>query len=459
MTRSDEPYSREQLEAWDDAHVWHPFTPQSAYRDDNPLLVAEGDGNYLVTADGRRYLDGVGSLWCNLFGHRRKEIDAAISAQLKKIAHATLLGNASVPAVVLARRLVEIAPEGLTRVFFSDDGSTANEVALKISYQYWRQADGGRQKGRTKFLALTNAYHGDTVGAVSVGGMETFHTRFADLLFDVERAPSPYCYRCPLGKERTTCAVDCLAELERVVAEHGDELAAVVLEPGMQGAAGMIPYPDGFLRRAAEAVRKAGALLILDEVAMGMGRSGEMFVSAREGVTPDFLLIAKGITGGYLPLAATLTTDRIHEAFLGRPEEGRTFFHGHTYTGNALGAAAAIATLDIFEKDRVFDALPEKIERLRTRLETLRDLPAVGDIRQYGLAAGVEIVADRTLKTPFRASERMGMRVCNLAKERGVFLRPLSDVIVMMPPLSITLEEIDTLVAAIEHGIRGIGCR
>jgi len=452
--KTDPPPTREQLEAWDDAHLWHPFTPHSVYREDSPLLIETGDGNYLVDVDGRRYLDGVSSIWCSAFGHRRPEIDAAIRRQLNRIAHATFLGNSNVPAVVLGRRLVEITPPELTRVFFSDNGSTANEVALKLAFQFWRQVGEAGATRRTKFLAIGGAYHGDTVGAVSVGGIDLFHERFGGLLFEVLRAPSPYCYRCPLGKERRNCSIDCLLEFERMVDAHGAELAAVILEPGLQGAGGMIPYPDGFLRRVGEVVRRAGALLVFDEVAVGMGRAGAMFACVKEGVVPDVLCIAKGLTGGYLPLAATLTTERVFEAFLGPPEEGRTFFHGHTYTGNPLGAAAALATLDIFEEERVVDGLPAKIDGLAERLRTLADLAGVGEIRQYGLAAGIELVADRETKEPFPPAERRGMRVCRRAREKGVFLRPLGDVIVVMPPLSITREEIGMIVRAIDHGIR-----
>jgi adenosylmethionine-8-amino-7-oxononanoate aminotransferase len=451
---SDLPWTREQLEAWDDAHLWHPFTPHSVYRDDDPLLVAAGDGNYLIDASGRRYLDGVSSIWCSAFGHRRPEIDAAVRDQLDRIAHATFLGNSSVPAVVLGHRLVEITPPELTRVFFSDNGSTANEVALKIAFQYWRQAGVPGGERRTKFLAIGGAYHGDTVGAVSVGGIDLFHERFGGLLFEVLRAPSPYCYRCPLGKDRRTCATDCLLEFERILEAHGEEIAAVILEPGLQGAGGMIPYPEGYLRRVGEIVRDAGTLLVFDEVAVGMGRSGAMFACEKEGVVPDFLCIAKGLTGGYLPLAATLTTERVFDAFLGPPEQGRTFFHGHTFTGNPLGAAAALAVLDIFERDRVVEGLPAKVEHLARCTARLAELPAVGEIRGYGLSAGIELVADRETKAPFPPAERRGMRVCRRAREKGVFLRPLGDVIVAMPPLSITAEEIETIVDAIEHGIR-----
>lgn len=448
--------SRDELVRLDDAHVWHPFTPHSVYRDESPLMVVAGDGNFLIDADGRRYLDGVASLWCNLFGHRRAEIDAAIVDQLGRIAHSTFLGNASGPAVALAARLIGLAPEGLTRVFFSDNGSTAVEVALKVALQFWQQHDGGRERQRSVFVTLGNAYHGDTIGAVSLGGIPLFHERYGPLLFETVRAHSPYCYRCPLGLSPETCQTDCAAELERVVLELGDRVAAVVLEPGVQGAAGMIPLPDGYLRRAAAAARRAGALLILDEVAVGFGRSGSMFACEREQVVPDLLCLAKGLTGGYLPMAATLATERIFEAFLGEPADGRTFFHGHTYTGNQLAAAAAHATLDIFERDRVIERIQPIIARFHSELDRLRDHPHVGDIRRFGLAAGVELVADRATKAAFPPSERRGMKVCMAARDSGVFLRPLGDTFILMPPLSIAVDEIVMLVDALESGIRRV---
>jgi adenosylmethionine-8-amino-7-oxononanoate aminotransferase len=442
------------LAAWDRAHCWHPFTPHAAYADDEPLMVVAGEGHWLIDAEGRRYLDGVGSLWCNLFGHRRPELDAAVTDQLGRIAHATFLGNATAPAVVLAKRLVEVAPPGLTRVFYSDNGSTAVEVALKLALQYWQQADGGRGARRTRFLAFEHAYHGDTIGAVSLGGIPLFHERYGPLLFDAVRAPSPYAYRCPLGRGcGDACAGGCLERLEQLVAAHGDELAAIVLEPGVQGAAGMVTQPPGFVRRVRELADRAGTLLVLDEVAVGFGRSGALFASTREGVSPDLLCLAKGITGGYLPLAATLATERLFEAFLGAPAEGRTFFHGHTYTANPLAAAAALATLDIFERTSLLAELPAKVERLAALLAPLAALRAVGQVRQYGLAAGIELVRDRRTRTPYPAAERRGMRVCRAARARGVFLRPLGDVIVLMPPLTIGDAELDHLVTAVREAV------
>src|SRR5262245_1522929 len=368
-------------------------------------MVVAGDGHYLIDADGSRYLDGVASLWCNLFGHRRPEIDAAIRAQLDRIAHSTFLGNASAPAVMLARRLVGLAPAGLTRVFFSDDGSTAVGVAAKMAYQYWQQADGGRGRARTAFLTLDSAYHGDTIGSVSLGGIDLFHERYRPLLFETIRAPSPYTYRAPPGHGAESYGEWCIAELERLVRANAERLAAVVLEPGIQGAAGMIVQPDGFVRRVRAVTRETGTLLVLDEVATGFGRSGRMFASEREGVAPDFLCLAKGLTGGYLPMAATLTTGRVFEAFLGPPAEGRTFFHGHTYTGNQLAAAAAHATLDIFEREEILERLQATIGRMAEALRSLADLAAVGEIRQYGLAAGIELVADRATTAHLPAGE------------------------------------------------------
>ncbi len=432
--------SSDQLKQIDREHVWHPFTPHSAYADDEPLMVVAGEGHYLIDADGRRYLDGVSSLWCNLFGHRRPEIDQAIRDQLDRIAHATFLGNATAPAVTLAKRLVDKAPAGLTRVFYSDNGSTAVEVALKMALQYWQQAENGSGRQRTAFLTFGNAYHGDTIGSVSLGGIDLFHERYRPLLFQTIQAPSPG-------------VAGCEAALEALVHVHGSTLAAIVLEPGMQGAAGMVTQPAGFTRRVRELADRAGTLLVLDEVAVGFGRSGQLFASDKEGVAPDLLCLAKGLTGGYLPMAATLTTERIFRAFLGHPSEGRTFFHGHTYTGNPLAAAAAHATLDIFEQTDLLALLPGKVSQLSALLDELRVLPAVGDIRQYGLAAGVELMADRDTKTPYPAVERRGMRVCAAARKRGVFLRPLGDVIVLMPPLTLAGDELALLVRVVFESI------
>jgi adenosylmethionine-8-amino-7-oxononanoate aminotransferase len=445
--------TREQLEQWDREHVWHPFTPMRAYAAEEPLIIDRAEGCFLIDLDGRRYIDGVSSMWCNVHGHRVPEIDNAVRGQLDRVAHTTLLGLANVPSIQLARRLVELAPRGLTRVFYSDDGATAVEVALKMAFQYWRQCSSRRPK-RTQFLSLGGAYHGDTLGDVSVGDLARFHHLFQPLLFPTLRAPSPYCYRCPLGLERATCRIDCVDALADLVRTHADSLAAVVIEPLVQGAAGMITAPDGYLRRVREVTRECDVLLIADEVAVGFGRTGTMFACSQEEVVPDFLCLAKGITGGYLPLAATLTTDEIFQAFLGRPEEGRTFFHGHTYTGNTLGAAAALANLDLLAEDSFWDQLAHTIERLSSNLKRFAGLSRVGEVRQRGLMAGVELVADRSTKQPFPPDIRVGALICRLARERGVLLRPLGDTIVIMPPLTIDLSSLDQICDVLYDCIR-----
>jgi adenosylmethionine-8-amino-7-oxononanoate aminotransferase len=438
----------EQLRRWDRDHVWHPFTPVPAEGAEPPLVIERADGCHLIDAEGRRYIDGVSSLWCNVHGHRVPELDAAVREQLDRVAHSTLLGLANVPATLLARKLVELAPPGLTRVFYSDDGATAVEVALKMAFQYWRQCPEPRPE-KTKFLALQSAYHGDTLGDVSVGDVARFHRLFGPLLFPTLKAPSPYCYRCPLGLERTRCRIDCVEKLADLVRDHAGELAAVVVEPLVQGAAGMIAAPPGFLRRVREVTRRHGVLLIADEVAVGFGRTGTLFACEQEGVTPDFLCLAKGLTGGYLPLAATLTTEEVFAAFVGAPHEGRAFYHGHTYTGNPLGAAVALANVRLLETSGVLAALPGKVERLRRHLARVAELPCVGDVRQRGLMAGIELVADRASKRPFPAEQRVGAGVCRRARDRGVLLRPLGDVIVVMPPLAIADSLLDQLMGVV----------
>ncbi len=443
-------YDPKTLEQWDREHLWHPFTQMQGFREDPPLIISRGEGIYLYDIQGNRYLDGVSSLWANLHGHQRRELDRALTAQLSQVAHSTLLGIAHPPAILLARRLVEITPPGLKKVFFSDNGSTAVEVALKIAFQFWRNR--GRPE-KQRFLKLSGAYHGDTIGAVSVGGIPLFHEIYRPLLFDTLEAPAPYCYRC---EHREDCGDQCLARLEELVAAHHQELAAVIVEPVMQGAAGMIPQPPGYLAKVREVTRRHEVLLIADEVAVGFGRTGRMFACEHDGVSPDLLCLAKGITGGYLPLAATLATDDIYQAFLGEYEDFKTFFHGHTYTGNPLAAAVGLASLDIFVHDRVLEGLAAKIERLARHLKGLVDHPYVGDIRQRGLMVGIELVADKTTREPFPLKRRTGHQVILAARRLGAILRPLGDVIVLLPPLCISLKELDTLceitIAAIDQG-------
>lgn len=444
-----------QLEQWDRDHVWHPFTPVPPDSVESQLIIEQAEGCFLIDVESRRYIDGVSSLWCNVHGHRVPELDAALRDQLERVAHSTMLGLTNVPATRLARKLVELAPPGLEHVFFSDDGSTAVEVALKMAFQYWRQRTDPRP-GKTRYLTFSEAYHGDTVGSTSLGGIAHFHALFGPLLFPTVRAPNPHCYRCPLGLQRDRCQVDCAAAVEELVSQHHEELAAVVVEPLVQGAAGMIVAPEGYLRRLREVTRRHDVLLIADEVAVGFGRTGTMFACEQESVVPDFLCLAKGLTGGYLPLAATLTTHEVHSAFLGRPEEGRAFYHGHTYTGNPLAAAVALANLELFNTRQTLPGLPPKIELLRRWLERMTALPAVGDVRQKGLMAGIELVRDRGTRDPYPAALQMGKAVCLAARKRGAMLRPLGNVVVIMPPLAIEETLLDRLCEIVYQSIEEV---
>ncbi|MEN6459730.1 MAG: adenosylmethionine--8-amino-7-oxononanoate transaminase [Thermoguttaceae bacterium] len=434
---------------WDRTLVWHAFTQMAEYE---PFLIERAQGCVLTDAEGNEYLDGVSSLWCNIHGHRHPKIDAAIREQLDKVAHVTNLGSSNSTTIRLAKRLVEIVPPGLERVFFSDDGATAVEVAVKMAFQYWRQRTDPRPE-KTCYLALGDAYHGDTLGVVSVGGVERFHAMFRPLLFETLRVPSPDTYRTPPGVPSEQLCQFHLDKLDRVLAEHGHRIAAVVIEPLIQAAAGMVMHPPGYLRGVRELTRKHEVLLIVDEVAVGFGRTGKMFACEHEGVSPDLLCLAKGMSGGYLPIAATLATDEIWQAFLGKHVESKTFYHGHTYGGNPLGAAAALACLDIFEEERTLDRVATNAARLADHLARIARRPHVGNVRQRGLIGAIELVRDVARKEPFPWGERRGMRVCDHALKLGVWIRPLGDVIVIMPPLSVTTEQLDRIALAAEEGI------
>jgi adenosylmethionine-8-amino-7-oxononanoate aminotransferase len=442
----------QRLQAEDRRYLWHPFTQQRDWVHSDLLVIEGGQGVYLEDTDGRRYLDGVSSIWVNLHGHRKGVLDRALIAQLKRIAHTTLLGLSNVPAIELAKRLVDIAPRGLTRVFYSDNGSTAVEVALKMAFQYW-QLKGGPDKSKTKFLHLGQAYHGDTLGAVGVGGIPVFHERFKPLLRPSYEAHAPYCYRCPLGLTYPQCKLACAESVEDVLTRHHDEIAALIVEPMLLAAGGMITMPPGYLTRLRALCTRYRVLLIADEVATGFGRTGRMFACEHERVKPDLMAISKGLTGGYLPLAATLTTERIYRAFLGRYEEFKAFFHGHSYTGNPLGCAVALANLDVFEQERTLQKLRPKIAAFGRLLEPLRGHPHVGEIRQLGLIAGIELVRDRATKEPYPLAARVGQRVADEARELGLLIRPLGNVIVLIPPLSTTITELRTMVGIVTKAI------
>lgn len=439
----------EDLRQWDRDVVWHAFTQMAEYQ---PLLIERARGCTLVDIDGREFLDGVSNLWCNIHGHAHPRLDQAIRDQLDKVAHVTSLGLSNPTTVTLAKRLTELAPPGLRHVFFSSDGSSAVEVALKMAFQYWRQCPDPRP-GKMKYLAFSEAYHGDTLGSVSVGGVARFHEMFRPLLFEVIRLPAPDCYRLPTGVTRGTACRYYLDQLQRALHAHHEDLAAVVIEPLVQAAAGMITHPAGYLRGVRELTRQYEVLLIADEVATGFGRTGKLLACEHEGVTPDLLCLGKGLTGGYLPMAATLATGEIWQAFLGSYAECRTFYHGHTYTGNPLAAAVALATLDVFDEEQTLAHLPPKIERLQEHLARIAAHPHVGDVRQCGLMAGIELVQDRRRREPYPWAEKRGYRVCDHARSEGVWLRPLGNVVVIMPPLAIALPELDRICLAVERGI------
>jgi adenosylmethionine-8-amino-7-oxononanoate aminotransferase len=400
--------------------LWHPFTQQQGWAQETPVMIERAENATVYDTQGNAYIDGTASLWCNVHGHRHPAIDIAIKDQLDRVAHSTMLGLSHPPAVRLAKRLLDLAPEGLSRVFYSDNGSTANEIALKMAYQWWHQRG---EWWRSGFVCLRNSYHGDTIGSVSVGGIELFHSLYRPLLFDAWQAEP--------GD---------VGDMRALLEEHGEKVAAVIVEPLVQGAGGMLVQPEGYLRAVRELCDEFGVFLICDEVATGFGRTGRMFACEHEGVSPDFLCIAKGLTGGYLPLAATLTSARVYEGFLGAHEEFRTFFHGHTYTGNPLACAAALATLAVFEQEHTLERLQPKIAMLGELLaEHVEPLPAVKEVRRRGFMTGIEL-------TGYPVEARIGHRVTLEARARGAMIRPLGDVIVIMPPLSIGPDELRRLV-------------
>jgi adenosylmethionine-8-amino-7-oxononanoate aminotransferase len=482
----------------DRAYLWHPFTQMRDWLRTEPIVIVAGQGAVLRDTRGREYLDANSSIWTNLHGHNNPRINAAIGRQLKKIAHSSALGLANEPASVLAAKLVQAAnpplravgaaagspfnrqsrhskieDRKLAKVFFSDDGSTAVEVALKLAYEFARRNGPSR---RPKFLSLAEGYHGDTVGAVALGHIDRFHRAYRGLVFRTDKVMAPYCYRCPFNRaapERADaracrkCNWECVDEVERAFRgrkDSGESYAAFAFEPLIQGAAGMIPQPPGWLRQACQIARGHGALLIADEVMTGFGRTGchsaldsrscsSLFASHHEDVQPDFLCLAKGLTGGYLPMAATLTTQAVFDAFLGEYDEFKTFFHGHSYTANQLGSAAARASLDLLLSQASQRSRRRLESTLATALSALWSVPQVGDIRQVGLIAGIELVRDWRTREPFDPRERAGMRVCEAMANRGVLTRPIGNVIVLMPPYCATPQQVRRIVSVLGESI------
>jgi len=451
-----EKITPEILEKWDKEYFWHPFTQMKVYREEENLIFERGEGVYLYDIKGNKYIDAISSLWCNVHGHNHPRLNNALVKQLCKVAHTTTLGSSNVPAIVLAKRLVDITPPCLTKVFYSEDGAEANEIALKMAYHYFYNK-GDRE--RKYFITLSNAYHGDTIGAVSVGGIEIFHEAYKPLLFKTFKLPSPYLFcKEKYGELSEECKEELLKMLREILEKHHKEVIGITLESGIQAAAGMLPYPKGFMKGVERLAKEFGVLLIVDEVATGFGRTGTMFYIEQEEVCPDFMTLGKGITGGYLPLAATLTTDEIFEAFLGEFGEAKHFYHGHTYTGNNLACAVAIENLNIFKDEKTLTLLQPKIKHLTERLQEFWNLPWVYDVRQLGFMAGIEL--RKPNGEPFPYGDRIGFKVAYKARERGVFLRPLGDVMVLMMPLVIQIEEmnyvIDTLRWAVEETLKGI---
>ena len=471
----------------DHQFVWHPFTQMRDWLKREPVVIASGRGAVLRDVKGREYLDANASIWTNLHGHQHPKINAAIRRQLKKISHSSALGLANEPASLLAARLVKAASQPmvatgkLEKVFFSDDGSTALEVALKLAYEFTRRTRS--PKVRPRFLSLAGAYHGDTIGAVSLGHIDLFHRAYGGMLFPTDKVMSPYCYRCPFNRaqperadarEYRRCNWECVGLVEKKFSgqkKKGNPYAAFVFEPLMQGAAGMIPQPDGWLRQVTDIARSNGALLIADEVMTGFGRTGvtgeaddrtkvpataKLFACARAGVQPDFLCVAKGLTGGYLPMAATLTTQKNFDAFLGEYEEFKTFFHGHSFTGNQLGAAAALASLDLLQTRKSVQQRASLEQWLHEELRSLWSLPNVGDIRQVGLVAGIELVKHWQTREEFALRERVGIRICEAMAARGVLTRPVGNVIVLMPPYCSTRKQVQKMVSALREAVEEV---
>ncbi len=453
---------------------WHGFTQMADYQ---PLVIERAQGCLLTTTDGRELLDGVSSLWCNVHGHRHPSIDAAIRGQLDRVAHVTSLGMSCDTTERLAARLAEITPGDLQHVFFSSDGSSAVEAALKMAIQYWhqcsdppaektppaekkppaektRRAEKTSPAEKTQYVALGAAYHGDTTGAVALGGIDFFHSLFAPILFKPLRGPTPCSFRLPQGRTIETAADDYAGQIESILRQQHETIAAVVMEPLVQGAAGMITHPSGLLQRIRRLCDQYNVLLICDEVATGFGRTGKMFACEHESVTPDILCVGKGLTGGYLPMAATIARPHVYEAFLAPAAAMKQFFHGHTFGGNPLAAAAALASIDLIQQNDVVSSVADKSARLRTRLAVLDDHPHVGDIRGRGLMVGIELVRDRETKQGFEPEQLMGARVCRRCVDEGVWVRPLGDVIVLMPPLCVSDQQLDQLADVVIDAIK-----
>ncbi len=440
----------ETLARLDKEYVWHPYTQMAGYNERDPLVIVEGEGRKLKDAKGRWYYDGSSSIWLNVHGHRVPEIDAAIREQLERVAHSTLLGQANEPSILLAKELVKITPEGLNKVFYSDSGSESVEAAIKIALQYFANRE-GRETKRHLILSFEEGYHGDTLGAVAAAPVDTFHWPFKRVISDALRAPFPNTYRSEEDPEEAVRGS--LKVVERLLEEHPGEVAAAIVEPVLQNVAGIVVAPEGFLKGLAQLCREHGVLLIADEVATGLGRTGRMFACEHEGVSPDLMALGKGLAAGYLPLAATMATDEVYGAFLGTHAEKKAFFHGHSFTGNQLGCAAALANLKLMREAGVIEGLPDKERLISERSEAMREHPYVGDVRHKGMVLGIELVANKETKATYPWEAQVGWRVCNRAREKGLLVRPLGSVVVFMPPLGSTPEELSEMLGILSESL------
>ncbi|HEY2491699.1 MAG TPA: adenosylmethionine--8-amino-7-oxononanoate transaminase [Paenibacillus sp.] len=441
----------ERLATLNKAHLWHPFTQMKDYNNADPLIIERGEGIKLYDVNGRAYFDGFSSVWLNVHGHNVPELNQAITDQLGRVAHSTLLGMANVPAIELAEKLVGIAPQGLTKVFYSDSGATGVEIAIKMAFQYWHNL--GKINKKT-FITMNQAYHGDTIGAVSVGAIPLYHETFRPMLFPSHVIPYPYAYRHEGGEAEALEAT--LTALRKLLETQADTIAALIVEPIVQGASGIIVMPPGCLREMAALCRKHGVLFIADEVATGFGRTGAMFACELEDVSPDLMVIGKGLTGGYLPVAATLATDEVYNAFYADYLEQKTFFHGHSFTGNPLGCAVALASLKLFQERNMIEGVRTKASFVEHKLTALKDRPHVGEIRQKGLMMGIELVRDKITREPYDWAERIGVRASHRARELGMLTRPLGNVIVFIPPLASSEAELDEMTDILAKSILNV---
>lgn len=431
-------------------YIWHPDTQMKDYENENPIIIERGKGIYVWDTDGNKYIDAVASWWVNTLGHSNSRLNKSLTEQAEKIEHILLAGFSHVPAIELAEELINISADNLTKVFYSDNGSTAVEVALKMAFQYWLQIGKPEKK---KFVALKNSYHGDTLGAVSVGGVDIFYKIFKPLLFDIFQAESPYCYKCPLCLDKENCNVECIKYVEEIFEQNHNEIAAIVVEPLVQGATGMRMYPASYLKKLADLCKKYDILLIDDEVAMGFGRTGKMFAYEHAQIEPDIVCLAKGITAGYMPLAVTLATDEIFNAFYD-DNIYKAFFHGHSFTGNPLACALAVENLKIFKEEKIIENLQSKIEFFHKELEKLNELKHVGEVRYTGMIGAVEIVEDKRTKKLFDSDLKIGKKIYNEALKLGAILRPLGNVVYFIPPYVITEEEIKQLISIAYEAIK-----